>query len=253
MIDDYIKRLKEKELLTSPEISYVCDLVRPIFHSLPNVISLQSPRNVCGDIHGLLNDPESNYLFMGDFVQRGMHSCETILFLLCMKMKYPENISLIRGNHECRKITQVYGFCDVITRKFGDAQVWKMLTDLFDVFHLAATVDDRILCVHGGLSPGFMLHALCLMRQKEIPHEGTMCDLLWSDPENIKGFGVSPRGAGYSFCPNITQDFLATNNLNLLRRAHQLMMDGHSFTHEENCLTLSLRLIIVEDVQTKQV
>ena len=128
-----------------------------------------------------------------------------------------------------------------------------MLTDLFDVFHLAATVDDRILCVHGGLSPGIMLHALCLMRQKEIPHEGTMCDLLWSDPENIKGFGVSPRGAGYSFCPNITQDFLATNNLNLLRRAHQLMMDGHSFTHEENCLTLSLRLIIVEDVQTKKV
>ena len=110
-------------------------------------------------------------------------------------------------------------------------------------------------CFHGGLSPGFKLidGVQKSERQKEIPHEGTMCDLLWSDPENIKGFGVSPRGAGYSFCPNITQDFLATNNLNLLRRAHQLMMDGHSFTHEENCLTLSLRLIIVEDVQTKQV
>ena len=244
-------RLLKCELLTPPEISALCDLARPILQNSPNVIAVKSPVNVCGDIHGQFNDllelfkiggmpPHCNYLFMGDFVDRGLHSVETVLLLLALKIMHPEHVHLLRGNHECRQITQIYGFYDEIIRKFGDTRVWRTLTDLFDFLPLAATIDDKIFCVHGGLSPSFKMidEVQHLDRTREIPHEGTMADLLWSDPDEIRGFGASPRGAGFSFGENVTEDFLQANNLNLLCRAHQLMMEGHSYTHSDSCLTL---------------
>lgn len=137
---------------------------------------------ICGDIHGQFFDmmelfkvggscPETNYLFMGtlvlpmlyassyqrkrlgDFVDRGFYSVETFLLLLALKVRYPERITLIRGNHESRQITQVYGFYDECQRKYGSSNVWRWCCEVFDYLALGAIVDGRVLCVHGGLSP----------------------------------------------------------------------------------------------------
>ena len=97
--------------------------------------------------------PDTHYLFLGDFVDRGFYSLETFLLLLTLKTKYPDRIVLIRGNHESRQITQVYGFYDECIRKFGSVNVWRYCTEIFDYLPLAAIVDNEMFCVHGGLSP----------------------------------------------------------------------------------------------------
>ena len=131
-----------------------------------NVKLVKAPVTVCGDVHGQFHDlmelfkiggdcPQTNYLFMGDFVDRGFNSVETFLLLLALKIKYPERITLIRGNHESRQITQVYGFYDECMRKYGSINVWRYCTEVFDYLALSALVDNKIFCVHGGLSPSF--------------------------------------------------------------------------------------------------
>ncbi|KAG6492369.1 hypothetical protein ZIOFF_047332 [Zingiber officinale] len=124
--------------------------------------------------------------------------------LVALKVRYPQRITILRGNHESRQITQVYGFYDECLRKiseYGNANVWKIFTDLFDYFPLTALVESEIFCLHGGLSPS--IETLDSIRNfdrvQEVPHEGPMCDLLWSDPDDRCGWGISPRGAGYTF------------------------------------------------------
>ena len=161
---------------------------------------------------------------MGDFVDRGFYSVETFLLLLALKVnislnihhsallvefysiwnyfssqvRYPDRITLIRGNHESRQITQVYGFYDECLRKYGSITVWRYCTEIFDYLSLSAIIDGRIFCVHGGLSPSIQTldQIRTIDRKQEVPHDGPMCDLLWSDPEDTQGWGVSPRGAG---------------------------------------------------------
>lgn len=118
-------------------------------------------------------------------MDRGFYSVETFLLLLILKVRYPDRITLIRGNHESRQITQVYGFYDECQRKYGSSNVWRYCTDVFDFLSLAAIVDGRILCVHGGLSPqlGRLDQIRAIDRKQEVPHEGVFCDLLWSDPD----------------------------------------------------------------------
>lgn len=107
-------------------------------------------------------------------------------FFYPLQVRYRERITILRGNHESRQITQVYGFYDECLRKYGNASVWKHFTDLFDFLPLTALVDGQIFCLHGGLSPSIdtLDHIRALDRLQEVPHEGPMCDLLWSDPDD---------------------------------------------------------------------
>ncbi|KAJ9082121.1 phosphoprotein phosphatase PP4 catalytic subunit, variant 2 [Entomophthora muscae] len=130
--------------------------------------------------------PDTNYIFLGDFVDRGYNSVETFLLLLALKVRYPDRMTLIRGNHESRQITQVYGFYDECFRKYGSANVWRYCCEVFDFLSLAAIIDDKVFCVHGGLSPSVATldQIRIIDRKQEVPHEGAMCDLLWSDPDS---------------------------------------------------------------------
>ena len=157
-----------------------------------------------------------------------------------MKVRYPNRVFILRGNHESRQITQVYGFFDECVRKYGNSNVWKMYTDLFDYLPVTALVAEKIFCLHGGLSPSIetLDQVRSLDRVQEVPHEGPMCDLLWSDPEDRDGWGISPRGAGFTFGRDISEQFNHTNGTNLISRAHQLVMKGYNWSHDENVVTI---------------
>ena len=163
-IDKWIEQLRDCKCISEKEVKILCEKVKEILIEESNVQPVSAPVVVCGDIHGQFDDlielfriggfvPETNYIFMGDFVDRGYNSVETLLLLLALKVKYPDRVNLIRGNHESRQITQVYGFYDECFRKYGSINVWRYCTDLFDYIALAALIDKKIFCVHGGLSP----------------------------------------------------------------------------------------------------
>ena len=177
---------------------------------------------------------------MGDYVDRGYYSVETVTLLVALKVRHPDRVTILRGNHESRQITQVYGFYDECLRKYGNANVWKYFTDLFDYLPLTALINDQIFCLHGGLSPS--IDTLDQIRQidrvQEVPHEGPMCDLLWSDPDDRCGWGISPRGAGHTFGQDISEAFNHNNGLTLVARAHQLVMDGFNWSQERNVVTV---------------
>jgi len=186
----------------------------------------------------------TNYILMGDFVDRGHFSLETFSLLLAYKARYPDRVTLLRGNHESRSITQVYGFYDECQRKYGNANVWKACCAVFDCLNLAAIIDSTILCVHGGLSPEIRTldQIRVLSRAQEIPHSGAFCDLMWSDPDDVEGgtWSVSPRGAGWLFGSAVASEFNHINSLSLIARAHQLVQEGYKymFAPENNLVTV---------------
>ena len=251
-LDKVVDSLSNFELPSENEVRTLCDKAREILIKEENVTILSTPITVCGDIHGQFDDlmelfriggdiPETNYIFMGDFVDRGYHSVESFLLLLSFKVKYPEHIVLLRGNHESRQITQVYGFYDECVKKFGSVNIWKLCTDVFDYLPLAAVIDGKIYCVHGGLSPNAerIDDIKTIERKIEVPHEGAMSDMLWSDPDpEIKGFGFSPRGAGYLFGADEVNRFNHLNGIELIARAHQLIMDGYQMMFNDALVTV---------------
>jgi serine/threonine-protein phosphatase PP1 catalytic subunit len=171
-IDDYIKRLLDAGYagkstkgvcLRNAEINSICSRVREILLDQPPLIELEAPVKIVGDIHGQYSDlirmfemcgfpPSSNFLFLGDYVDRGKHSLETILLLMCYKIKYPENFFILRGNHECASINRIYGFYDECKRRYN-IKLWKTFTDCFNCLPIAAIIDEKIFTMHGGLSP----------------------------------------------------------------------------------------------------
>ncbi|KAK2752880.1 sporulation-induced protein [Arachnomyces sp. PD_36] len=175
--------------------------------------------------------PSGNFVFLGDYVDRGYFSLETLTLLLCLKAKYPDRVTLVRGNHESRQITQVYGFYEECLQKYGNASVWKACCQVFDFMTLGAIVDGKVLCVHGGLSPEIRTldQVRVVARAQEIPHEGAFCDLVWSDPDDVDTWAVSPRGAGWLFGDKVADEFCHVNDLSLIARAHQLVNEGYKY------------------------
>ncbi|CAJ1939980.1 unnamed protein product [Sphenostylis stenocarpa] len=393
-LERQIEQLMECKPLSESEVKTLCDQARAVLVEEWNVQPVKCPVTVCGDIHGQFYDlielfriggsaPDTNYLFMGDYVDRGYYSVETVSLLVALKVRYRDRITILRGNHESRQITQVYGFYDECLRKYGNANVWKYFTDLFDYLPLTALIESQVFCLHGGLSPSLdtldniraldriqersfrflsngvfmsspptaattmedslqaifqklvvfqaqithyeeqqkshhttllqsidachatltsainghstgcqlslypttphyllestsktipfpptiqwqsspspsfqhlpcpkpMSHTSTATRHAphihhlgithpQVPHEGPMCDLLWSDPDDRCGWGISPRGAGYTFGQDIAAQFNHTNGLSLISRAHQLVMEGYNWCQDKNVVTV---------------
>lgn len=118
--------------------------------------------------------------------------------------------------------------------------VWRYATSVFDYLPLSVLIEDRILCVHGGLSPSISTldQIRTIDRKQEVPHDGAMCDLMWSDPDDVEGWGLSPRGAGYLFGESVVKSFNHVNGLELIARAHQLVMEGYKYMFQEQLVTI---------------
>mmetsp|Transcript_10639 Transcript_10639/g.29851 ORF Transcript_10639/g.29851 Transcript_10639/m.29851 type:complete len:307 (+) Transcript_10639:191-1111(+) len=250
-VEKWIEQLMECKPLSEGDVHKLCEKAREILMTESNVQPVSLPVTVCGDIHGQFHDlaelfriggkcPDTNYLFMGDYVDRGYFSVETVSLLVALKVRFRHRVTILRGNHESRQITQVYGFYDECLRKYGSANVWKSFTDLFDYLPLTALIEGKIFCLHGGLSPSIdtLDDIRSLDRIQEVPHEGPMCDLLWSDPADRQGWGISPRGAGYTFGEDISEEFNKKNKIDLVSRAHQLVMEGYNWCQNKKVVTI---------------
>eukprot|EP00112_Aurelia_sp_Birch-Aquarium-sp1_P008577 Seg1949.2 transcript_id=Seg1949.2/GoldUCD/mRNA.D3Y31 product="Serine/threonine-protein phosphatase PP1-2" protein_id=Seg1949.2/GoldUCD/D3Y31 len=233
------------------KIRQLCQQSRSIFMREKTLIEVQTPVNICGDIHGQFDDllrhfeeagypGEFSYLFMGDYVDRGKRSLETICLLLAYKVKYPNKLFLLRGNHECASINRIYGFYDECKRRYN-IKLWKIFTDCFNCLPIAAIVDSTIFCVHGGLSPDLdhLDQIRSLNRPMDIPDTGLVADLLWSDPdEDITGWGENDRGVSWTFGGDVVCSFLKRYDLSLIARAHQVVEDGYQFFQQRKLVTL---------------
>eukprot|EP00028_Trichosphaerium_sp_Am-I-7-wt_P014487 CAMPEP_0168508938 /NCGR_PEP_ID=MMETSP0405-20121227/436_1 /TAXON_ID=498012 /ORGANISM="Trichosphaerium sp, Strain Am-I-7 wt" /LENGTH=251 /DNA_ID=CAMNT_0008526217 /DNA_START=1196 /DNA_END=1951 /DNA_ORIENTATION=- len=216
------------------EIVWLIRQALEILISQPVLLELEAPLKIVGDVHGQYYDvlrlfeyggfpPEANYLFLGDYVDRGPQGLETICLLLSYKIKYPENFFLLRGNHESANINKIYGFYMECKRRY-DVKLWRSFSDCFNCLPIAAIVDDKIFCIHAGLSPNLTSidQIRRIQRPTEVPDEGLLCDLLWSDPDGIKGWGPNDRGVSVTFGPDVVSKFLDGHNFDLLVRSHQV-------------------------------
>ncbi|CAJ0586686.1 unnamed protein product, partial [Mesorhabditis spiculigera] len=240
------------ETVKQDTIAALCSAAKAVFISQPSLIEVSPPIRVCGDTHGQYDDvlrmfdkagfpPKHNYIFLGDYVDRGSHSLENIALLFCFKVKYPENFFLLRGNHECSAINKVYGFYAEIQKRCSSLRLWYIFQDVFNCMPLVGLIGGRILCMHGGLSP--RLTSLDQLRKLERPidppNPSLQLDLMWADPElYINGWQSNNRGVSYSFGADVCKEMCAKLGLDLVARAHQVVEDGYLFFADRHLVTI---------------
>lgn len=240
--------------VTSDDLVWLCTAASRIFRNEPVLLKLKPPINVCGDVHGQFPDlirafemggplPKKNYLFLGDYVGRGTNSIETISYLFALKVKYPGNIWLLRGNHETEEISRTDGFFqEFLDRRMEDT--WYSFTEAFRWLPISAVIGRRIFCVHGGISPELkdIKQIEKLKRPLDVPEVGLLADLLWSDPAlDGNGWQENNRGTSVSYGPDVVDSFLKPHKFDLLCRAHEMAMDGFNFPFGDsiqNCVTV---------------
>lgn len=247
----YSTKITKTVCLRNAEITAICSAVREVLLSQPALVELSAPVKIVGDVHGQYTDlirlfemcgfpPTANYLFLGDYVDRGKQSLETILLLFCYKLKFPENFFLLRGNHECANVTRVYGFYDECKRRCN-IKVWKTFVDTFNCLPIAAIVAGKIFCVHGGLSPSLtdMDDIRQIARPTDVPDYGLLNDLLWSDPADMESdWEASERGVSYCFGKKVIMEFLQRHDFDLVCRAHMVVEDGYEFFNDRILVTV---------------
>jgi len=235
------------------EVKYLIEKSREIFITQPVLLDLEAPLKIVGDIHGQYLDllrlfeyggfpPDANYLFLGDYVDRGPNGLETICLLMAYKIKYPENFFMLRGNHESAAINRIYGFYEECRERYS-LKIWKAFNDCFNCLPLGAIIEDKILCIHGGLSPDLknLEQIRRIVRPTEIPDAGLLCDLLWADPDpepSNTGWGENDRGVSFTFGSDVVENFLKRHEFDLIVRAHQVVEDGYEFFAQRKLVTV---------------
>lgn len=251
--------------LDSYEVGELCYAAEQLFMQEPTVLQLKAPVKVFGDLHGQFGDlmrlfdeygfPSTagdityiDYLFLGDYVDRGQHSLETITLLLSLKIEYPDNVHLIRGNHEAADINALFGFRLECIERMGENDgiwAWTRFNQLFNYLPLAALIEKKIICMHGGI--GRSISSVEQIEKLERPitmDAGSiiLMDLLWSDPtenDSIEGLRPNARGPGLvTFGPDRVTEFCKRNKLQLIIRAHECVMDGFERFAQGQLITL---------------
>ncbi len=221
------------------DISCVCNVCQPIFAKEDTLLQLKSPIHIVGDLHGNINDllrvfvekgipPSERFLFLGDYVNKGPSSVEVISLLLGMKVLFPSDIYLLRGNHETDVMGRMFGFKSECKSKLS-LQMYTLINKVFDLLPIAALIEDQVFCVHGGISPKLekVDQIKDVKRPLKVPDEGLITDLLWSDPTiECDEWKRSPRGSTYLWGKKALFDFLHKNNLKMMIRAHEVVYEG---------------------------
>ncbi|KAK8890924.1 serine/threonine protein phosphatase Pzh1 [Tritrichomonas musculus] len=243
-----LKKLMHKTKISKTDITWICQSVKRILLDQPTLLKLKPPIIICGDTHGQFRDtcrifdicgsPSSNsYLFLGDYVDRGLNGVENLCYLLLFKILYPNTFYLLRGNHESSVITKQFGFYDECIEKY-DKDVWKCFCGVFNCLPIAAVIGNKIFCVHGGISPQLRdiendLNSI--KRPIEIHSSDLLSDLLWSDPNNeVDEWEENDRGTGVFFGLNHFLDFINKNGFEYVFRAHQAVKNGYDFPFTED-------------------
>lgn len=249
-IEDTSKEISKTKFL-NPTIEQINSLSKKAFSVYSEFgkdpfVEVSSPVIIVGDIHGNMKDlllifrqfgtpATKNYLFIGDYVDRGVYSIPVISILLAFKIKYSENVTLLRGNHEISYINAEYGFLADLKKGYGNivgCGVWRDMNAIFSYFPLCCVINKSIFCVHGGLSP--LLKSINDLKCVTLPIDDIdecspiVADMLWSDPSDTNGFKKNNRGSGFLFGYDTVNDFLTNNKLKLLVRGHQVTSTGVS-------------------------
>ncbi|KAL7084751.1 hypothetical protein ABFS83_14G228200 [Erythranthe nasuta] len=257
--------VRRQFFLDCNEIADLCDSAERIFASEPSVLQLKAPIKIFGDLHGQFGDlmrlfdeygsPSTagdiayiDYLFLGDYVDRGQHSLETITLLLALKVEHPHQVHLIRGNHEAADINALFGFRIECIERMGERDgiwTWHRINRLFNWLPLAALIEKKIICMHGGIGRSINHVEQIENIQRPIAMEAgsiVLMDLLWSDPtenDSVEGLRPNARGPGLvTFGPDRVMEFCNNNDLQLIVRAHECVMDGFERFAQGHLITL---------------
>ncbi|KAK8479091.1 hypothetical protein V6N11_074285 [Hibiscus sabdariffa] len=257
--------VRRQFFLDCNEIADLCENAEKIFMVEPTVLQLKAPIKIFGDLHGQFGDlmrlfdeygsPSTagdiayiDYLFLGDYVDRGQHSLETITLLLALKVEYPNNVHLIRGNHEAADINALFGFRIECIERMGERDgiwAWHRINRLFNWLPLAALIEKKIICMHGGIGRSINHVEQIENLQRPITMEAgsiVLMDLLWSDPtenDSVEGLRPNARGPGLvTFGPDRVMEFCNNNDLQLIVRAHECVMDGFERFAQGHLITL---------------
>ena len=245
---------KATHVCTKDDIKCICDKAKCLFLSEASLLELQGPIVVVGDIHGHMKalirvfamnglPPKTKYLFLGDYVDRGSDGVEVMLVLLCLKLRYPDNVFLLRGNHECAEMTELFGFRDECLAKY-DMSVWSSFVSVFLTLPVAAVVDQNHFCVHGGLSPYlcFLDDVRAITRPLDSSENQMVHDMVWTDPsrDTIAWGRGTDRGDTRTWGENAATLFLGANGLKTIIRGHQTAIDGFAYPFEPSRHTITI-------------
>uniref|UniRef100_A0A7S1M9H9 protein-serine/threonine phosphatase n=1 Tax=Neobodo designis TaxID=312471 RepID=A0A7S1M9H9_NEODS len=247
---------RDQKLISQRDVVTILLQAIDVLKAQPNVTSIDVPEGeeitVCGDTHGQFYDTlnifelngvpsaTNRYLFNGDFVDRGSYSVENVVTLLAYKVAYPEHVFLARGNHESIGLNRMYGFDGEVRDKYND-DVFLLFQDVFNCLPLAHMINREVFVTHGGLfsKDGVTIADIQKVdRFRDIPDDGLMTEMLWSDPQVMPGRAKSKRGVGVAFGADVTEDFLRTNGLKLVIRSHEVSDEGHQTFHNGKLITV---------------
>ena len=222
--------------------------------SLLKLKTNNQPIYIFGDIHGQYSDlirfleltklpPKVRLLFLGDYVDRGENNIEVIVLLFALKIKFSKNVYMIRGNHECSQLNQMYGFQEECLARYPESgmKLWNTINDTLSFLPIAALINKQIFCVHGGISKDLKSfdEISKLPKGECIPNSGIMCDLTWSDPKKQSNpYADNDRGVAYTFNEKALDEFNQRMGIHLVCRAHQVVDAGYKFFSDNKLVTV---------------